>query len=392
MKNTIIIILLIICHEVLEAQKKLNRLEAPTSPASNILGIQPSSVLSPKSYQALETSLFSSFFNSSNEVIIPNDFALEFTPYWTKNHGLSLNEYLYPKSAFDQFIRNFSVSLASTQNFVLGDSSATNGLAFGFRTTFYFSNSNDRKKVTDYKEKLKTQQSVTSYIVSKLESLVVNTNIDNSDEWLKNIKSILIRVMQERGSFKNIEEVEEMANKIYDEASLLPPFESTQPEPFLDSLYVIIDDNLNAQALFNEFKEYIKERQGFSVDIAYANLINFPTNNFEFSYLPRQSFWITPSYRFKDQLSMLKVMGVLRYEWYNIDYFKLYFLDSKIYRNNFDYGLALSTLFWKFSLQFEMVGRYSSTEIPAGTDAQGNELYRKEENSYIESLMSQIKQ
>ena len=158
MKNTLMFILLVFCS-ISNAQEKLNKLQAPTSPAASILGMQPSAVLSPKSYQALETALYSSFVGENGTAVIPNDFALEFTPYWTKNHSLSLDEYLYPKKLTDQFIRNSSLSIASTQNFQLGDSTATNGLGFGYRTTFYIGNKKDREKIEKYISDLKSNTS-----------------------------------------------------------------------------------------------------------------------------------------------------------------------------------------------------------------------------------------
>lgn len=370
------------------AQEKLNKLIMPTSPASSILEIQPKTILSPKSYQALETALYSNFINSDGNAIVPNDFSLEFTPYWTKNHGLSLQEYLYPKSIFDQFIRNLSFSVASTQNFLLGDSSATNGIAFGYRTSFYFGNANDRKEVEGYRDSLQKNQSIQIKIVGTAENLIVKKQIANTDDFLIKIKSTLIKAMFESGNYKNIGEVEKLYVTISNEASIVEPLDLENPDEFLDNFYSIIDKSLNASTLFNEFKSYIKERQGFSVDVAYAHLLNFPTNNFEFSYVPRQSLWITPTYRLKNKLSFLKVMGVIRLEWYNTGYFRTYFPGTNTNANSTDYGLAIAAELNKFSFQFEMVGRSSNSEIPAGTDDDGNQLFRKEQNSDFQYIAS----
>lgn len=368
------------------AQGKLNKLEAPTSPASRIIGIQPSTVLSPKSYQALETTLFSNFFSSTGDAIIPNDFALEFTPYWTKSHSLSLDEYLYPKSAFNQFVRNSSFSIASTQEFLLGDSTTSNGLAFGYRTAFYLGSKKDREKIKNYREKMLINDLI--YVETRALGIRLSENIDSlsNEDILDEINKMVFKVVSKYYK-EDPQKVKEITDKIIKETSQIPPLNKTNPNIFLEAFSEIVDKYLEAQVLFDQFAEYIKERQGFTIDIAYANLLNFPTNNFELSYVPCQSVWITPLYRFKDHWSVLKVLGVFRYEWYNTNYFKLYFPETKIYKNNFDYGLAISTIFQNFSLQFEMVGRYSSTEIPAGTDVEGNELYRKEDNSDFQYLI-----
>lgn len=47
--------------------------------------------------------------------LFPNNLGLEFMPYWANDHGISLEEYLYPKASLDQIYRNSSFSLASTQ-------------------------------------------------------------------------------------------------------------------------------------------------------------------------------------------------------------------------------------------------------------------------------------
>lgn len=369
------------------AQEKLNKLQAPTSPAASILGIQPSAVLSPKSYQALETALYSNFIGENGKAVVPNEFALEITPYWTKNHLLSLEEYLYPKKLADQFIRNSSLSIASTQNFQLGDSTATNGLGFGYRTTFYFGNKKDREIIEKYISDLKSNQQITSLIGSEAQSLLENNKVSTKDEFIEKIKNKIIETINKNISNLSINQKNKLIEDILIEVSMLS-LDINDFDLFLNDFNNIIDSKLKSEILFNEFKTYITNRQGWSVDIAYANLLNFPTNNFEFSYLPRQSLWITPTYHFKDNLNFLKIMGVIRYEWYNVDYFKKYFADSKVYENNIDYGIAISTQFEKLSIKFEMVGRNSETEISAGTDSEGNELFRRDNTSDFQYLGS----
>ena len=55
--------------------------------------MQPSAALHPKSYNELEVSLYSNLYENENASLIPNEFALEFTPYWVTDHGLSLSSY-----------------------------------------------------------------------------------------------------------------------------------------------------------------------------------------------------------------------------------------------------------------------------------------------------------
>lgn len=381
-------IVLVMLPTWLTAQEKLSKLQPPSSPASGILGLQPTTVLAPKSYQALETALFSNFINNNSGSIVPNDFALEFTPYWTQNHSLSVDEYLYPKSSIDQIIRNSSFSLASTQHFQLGDSTMSNALAFGYRTTFYFGNQKDREEVERFTDQLSTDQKVKAKIVSIAEYLITNKEIVNQKEFMAAIGATIVNAVYESGKIGSLKEAEEFKEDIVAKSILIPPLDTAAPDPFLDSLYSLIDQKLSAEIVFNEFKTYIRERYGFSLDVAFAGVLNFPANKFESSYIARQSFWITPAYRFKDKFRFLKVLGVLRYEWYNADYYNAYFPGIKTYENNLDFGLSVAGEFRKFALSFEMVGRNSHSELPAGTDAEGNELYRKEQNSDFQYIAS----
>jgi hypothetical protein len=366
------------CVLIGNAQEKLNKLQAPTSPAASIIGVQPSTVLAPKSYQALETALYSNFIDGNGLGVIPNDFALEFTPYWTKDHGLTVEEYLYPSSVMDQIIRNFSFSVASTQNFQLGDSSNTNGLGFGARTTIYFANSKDREKVKAYNTALNSNQTISQKIIRVSEKIIEQGKVYNREDFIAYMASPISEAINEHMKGLNTTEKQAVINAIISKTKTIP-FDPENAVDFLNQFNHMIDQELKANILFDEYKTYIQQRQGWSVDIAYANLLNFPLNTFELSYVPRQSIWITPTYNFKDNMNFLKVMTVLKYDWYHMDYFKQFFPKSNVFESNLDYGVAVATQFKKFSIQIELVGRSSATEIPAGTDGDGNELYRKKE-------------
>jgi len=387
MKDSFFAMILLFCPIILLGQETLNKLSAPTSPAASVLGVQTAAILAPKSYQTLEATLFSNFYNSESLVAIPNDFSLEFTPYWTKNHKLSLEQYLYP-STYEQVVRNSSLSMASTQKFLLGDSTATNGLAFGYRTTLYFGNTNDRNRVKEYKSKLNELQNIRPLIGLKALKLIKNADINNNFDFLENIQSYLTDVILKYGGFDNIEDAKKITGEILKEAKDLPNFDKNNPQEFTDKFVNIVEKKIGEENLYAEFKAYINERQGWSIDIAYAGIINFPTNNFDYSAVPHQSFWITPTYRFNDRLSHLKLLTVLRYEWYNLGYWEKYFPKNHVYKNNLDYGLGVSGEFKKFSIQFEAVGRKSNSEIPEGKDSQGYALFRKEQNNDFQYLGS----
>jgi hypothetical protein len=371
--RSIIFIYFLAGYFITAAQEKISEISTPASPASSVLGFQATEILAPKNFKALETALYSNFVDGNNNAIIPNDFALEFTPYWASDHGLGLNEYLFPKTIADQVWRNSSFSIASTQNLLLGDSTPTNGLGFGYRTTIYFSSESDRKTIRKYSEDLGDYQGVNANIGALLEGEMANGRITTREEFVKFVGNILPGQLTGPESETLIDEI------LSDlEASARPEFDIEHPEAFLENFYDIVNTVMHGEQIFHEFESYIKERNGLSIDIAAAWLVNFPTNDFEFSYAPRRSIWITPAYRFRNKLEFLKVIGVLRKDWYDLDYYRKYYADTQYFKTNTDYGLGVAGEFRKFSLQAEIIGRMSYTEYMVGADTDGNDLYRKE--------------
>lgn len=380
----IVLLVLLITPIVLSAQEQLNKLKAPTSPAAGILGIQPNVVLKPKSYQALETALFSNFVNSENNTIIPNDFSLEFTPYWTENHSLSVIDYLYPANIGHQFWRNLSASIASTQNYMLADSTETNSISFGARTTFYIGNKVLREKANEKINQIRNGFQANNKILSTAVQLIEDKKVETLQDFMTQMEPIILEAIYDdnlvENAGKSTKQIIEKVSKLH--------LDTSNTENFINEFEAVISKVLTTDDVISNLKDEIENRYGFSLDVAYATFVNFPTGVFEFSYVPKQAFWLTPAYNFRDDLKFLKTQIVLRYEWYNLGYYKRYFNNIDLYENNFDYGLAIAGEFKKFTINIELVGRESQSEISAGTDAEGHELYRKSEGSDFQCLGS----
>jgi len=377
------------------AQKKLTDISLPASPAASVLGVQPSASLTPKSYKALEAAVYSNFTNEEDGLNIPNDFGLEFMPYWFKDHGMTIDEYVEPEF-LDQIIRNSSFSIASTQNFILEDDIATKSVSWGYRTSFLFKEKGYKKAILKQINDLVYVSAVTSAIQGYLNGYhSANPAIVTQQAYLTNLKPDLKGFLIANTNIAlSTPEYDLLFSEVSVEA-LLVSITPANPQSFFDEVVNIINKKLADKGFFitkfDDFKKKLLKRKGFGVDIAYAMLLNFPSNDFEFSIVPRQSAWLAPSYTFnsKDNTATFKGTGVLRYEWYNKSYYNKYFPTSEIFKNNIDYGLAVSMDYNKFSLQFEGTGRSSSTEKDAGIDAEGNMLYTKESDSdfqYIATL------
>lgn len=360
------------------SQEKLNALTAPNSPAAAVLGMQPSAILKPKSFRALEAALYSNFSDSNGNGIIPNDFGLEFMPYWATPHGISIEEYLYPKTNFSQIVRNSSFSVATTQKFLLQDSTETKSIALGYRTSMFFGNQTDKKKLTAYVENLGQNQRIGSKIIAVLEEYRDKEKCDSKESCLLAIREVLTYRIRNELKSKSKKEVEAIVDAIYDEAAALA-YDNEHIDGFYLALSALIERKIGSN--YEEFKTYIRNRQGLLIDFAAALHINFPDGDFNFSEVPKYSLWLAPSYNFSNSLEFLKASATLRYERYFKEYYQKYFPDAMVYENNIDYGLSVSADFKKFTIEFEAAGRSSQSLVEVAQDANGSPLYRKEHSN-----------
>lgn len=372
------------------AQEKLSEITAPTSPAAYLLGAQPSAVLSPKSFQALEAALFSNFSNGEGKGILPNDFALEFTPYWAADHGLTLEDYLFPKNPLDQWWRNSSFSVASSQNFLFEDKTTSNGLSFGYRTSFFIGGGNDRTKIEDFTTKLKQNQKFKTRIKTDIQSVNHKIEVDDKASFLGEIlPKITFRIKEAYGITPKQKDIDSLSAALQAGMNGLPNYkadDSAFSDAFSDLLNPLTDRIFRPDVVFENFKEYIEHRNGFSLDLAYGAFLNFPGNKFDYSVMPRQSLWITPTYNFKGSADFLKLMLVARYEWYDIDYYTKYFPSATNFKHNWDVGLAVSGEFKKLSVQLEAVNRSRKTRIKEGLNPQGVQLFSEKSDDDFQCI------
>lgn len=387
MKKLLLIFVAFVAVQAASAQDKLSPVSAPASPAAYIIGAQPSSVLAPKSFQALETALYSNFANGGDsKTVLPNNLALEFTPYWATDHGLTLDEYLYPTTVWEQLKRNASFSVATSQNFLLEDKTSSSALSFGFRNTLFFGGKRDKEIIKRYTTQLHKKEKLTASLVAFTVPIYADPSITNAKQFLDKAYPAIVKQLRKLYGAIPDEELALFSDRLYEKVGALNNYTSNNNQ-FQSDFNNIMVDEANAVKTVNKgdvdnivttFEKYIQKRTGFALDMAYASFLNFPTGKFEYSIAPRQSFWLTPTYNFENNMDFLKAMAVLRYEWYDLNYYSKYFPSSKNFSNNFDYGIALSAEFKKFSAQIEAVGRSRNSLTPAGTDASGDKLFKKQ--------------
>ncbi len=349
-------------------------LALPDSPAAAVMGMQPNVVLRPKSMRALESALYTGFRNADGDVGILDDIGLEFTPYWWENHGLTIEEYLSGGPAGKQLWRNASFSIATAQKFLLGDSTATKALGLGFRTAVFFGNQRDADSI----QTLLTSIRDNMVITASLRGMMQRSTATTKDVLLADIKPGFRQLLID--TYHRVDFADRVLETSYQKAENIEMGEGSDGKStFISKFREIVRAALGEQ--YEVLKAYMLKREGLRIDFAYGSFLSFPTNETSYSMVPRQSLWMAPSWRFGGKLQAFSLTGVLRYEWYNTRYFDRYFPGTDVFRNNFDYGFALSAEFDKLSVSAEAVGRSASTLEAAGTSGTGETLYVKRSDS-----------
>ena len=101
---------------------ELDNFRTPSSPAFTLLGVSPTAIARPSTPRALATELLSTSKNGSG---IPNNYAIEFAPYWLVPHpSLTFHQYTNPTSA-QSVAQSFSVSLATSRPDTATDTAST---------------------------------------------------------------------------------------------------------------------------------------------------------------------------------------------------------------------------------------------------------------------------
>lgn len=110
-----------------EPQSTVSDLAAPPSPAFVLLGIAPTAIERPQAVRPLVVSALSAVAEQG----FPQNYALEFAPYWLGTPELSFDDY-YKSNVGQALLRHLSVSIATTP-LGTGDDDGT-ALGFGLRT------------------------------------------------------------------------------------------------------------------------------------------------------------------------------------------------------------------------------------------------------------------
>jgi hypothetical protein len=371
----IAITIILIAGDTLCAQntnQALTNVKAPASPASAIIGNQPSTIARPKSWEALETSLFSNFLDSSNRFLIPDNYALEFSPCWALNNKIEIQDFLTP-SPLTSAWQNLSLSISSTNKFILNDSLKTNAIGLGLRTTFWFGTRPEIEAINTLYIDALSASILTNRINVRAGNLLVAASCDKKDFIKALIEDITTNQQAVFAGLNIPQEAQSVWILAYRQYLIdnLKEMDYSVKENRDSEANEAAEKLLEMDKTIDSLASVREERKGFKVELALAMAINYPTNRTDFSYGSKFGIWITPSFEpFRKDFKWIEYLGVLRYHWYNQDFSSRYLPDGKFYEHNIDYGLK-AVLKWKtISFELEGTGRISSVVLSRTVDSE----------------------
>ena len=221
-------------------------LRVPISPAINLLGVAPVEVAQPTAAKAFGLTALESVTNSQGD--FPNNFAIEFAPYWWFLHpDLSFEEY-YEKTGFGQAIlQNLSFSVGTTNATIIDDGAEVEGsrVGFGARTSLLAGNKNPLLDI-------KIQEYLDLAVRCKRELQAANPDLD-----------------------------------------------PTNTEPIEPGVEILPDCSVQAEkiAKIEEIENLSSDRVGWQLDAANAYVFDSPDNDIDELDLSRIGAWLTVSYR-----------------------------------------------------------------------------------------------
>ncbi len=351
----------------------LTELKAPSSPAFTILGVQPTEIARPTTFDAFKANLFDNF-SDENGFSVPQNLALEFSPYWLFNHkNLTFDKLLDPSlnSVWTNMARNSSISIATMdiENQIDDEVTSTSRrLGIGYRTLI-FSGSPSKKNKEKLQKALLELKEVRLTMVSAInltQTLAVDPNYTDFNAFLDSIPAEVEKLFKSKSLNS---QVKERIRQIIEKDIVSPLREQNNTSPldtqakllsYINSTLVVqvLTENKNdiqskSQAVETLIDLNNKNYKGFFLEFASAFTLDFSDNEFDNSSVPKWGFWLTPSYRTENE--KFEFLGVARF-------IKNDVIDN-VETDNFDIGAKLVFEKDKLSFSGEFIQRFQNIEL-----------------------------
>jgi len=265
---------------------------------------------------------------------------------------------------------------------LLRDSVNSNALGFGFRSMLWAGSKSEKNMVINlYNDITKDlSASVKVYRIADTMTCIncdVKAQISQFIEVLDKHRSSIFKVDLKPKIIANLlkEFKQELNNRLSSTAG------------FSDSVETVFDEIANIDTKIRTVQTLASERKGFKLEIAGALALDFPTNETDFSIIPKSGFWITPSYQ-PFNADWIEFIGVLRYYKYNLDFYNKYSTNNNTFDNTVDYGARVALKWKKYTVEFEGVGRASKTIISEDKDNNGIVTTKTKQGSDFQYLLN----
>jgi hypothetical protein len=356
---------------------QMDDLTIPAAPAVTIMGEQPMEISRPKTLNQLETNLINSFTDGQS-FILPEGLALEFMPFWLSSRPSYHFDYAKAEKNESSFLKHLSLSVG-TINKNVGDTSWNSRVGFGFRSQIFSG------KLS--KESLDTLKAIRKKFVNTTRpALIAKTRVNQlsgtvsvtPDQIMSKLEKSILSDFQtnnlslsDAGEFvkwleKNVREIyrKEKRNMTENEVK-------TQLKKIIDDAQIANDANVFATIEttttdFAKTSERIRlNRIGWKWEVAGATYVDFPTQAFTYSQVPRLGLWSNISYTFKKPNISLILQNR-----YIHDFLTMHENGKGQGANMVDNGLSLSIDVKRFSMALEGILRYQwlteREELPGG--------------------------
>ena len=330
-KDTLWVFTFIVNVTFAQEDIKVDQLTAPSSPGILILGSEISNIEKPTNPTDLMVSLINSSESSS---LIPQNYALDLTPYWLFGGGkTTYEEMINHKDLFQNIIQSFQLSIAFKTLENENQSEDSTLLGFGFKFSLL------RGKISN-----------------EFNNKVSNEIMPNLDQLNKTIGE---RIQQD-SIMISIENQMRSADSA--QFAILALMHELRIKEIMATIQT--DDQIKQQ--IEELSQEVKlTRYGFKMDLAGAWAVHFPSQSFSNRELSRFGAWLTAGYETdpSDKEGTWSFLGVARYlQNYNEAFKDANDLILQADNSYFDIGARLIyTYHNKVSLSGEIVNRSNTS-------------------------------
>ncbi|MFX3626004.1 MAG: hypothetical protein ACN6I4_01470 [bacterium] len=296
----------------------LDILRAPSHPSFTLLGIAPESIETPQDPTNVLVSLRNATDNFST---LPKSYAIDIAPAWIFKNNVSANSFLNSKG--DKPLANiwqtFRLSLATHTPNDGVDSSLTQ-MGIGFKTSIFRGNKlsvnwdSSRQKVDSIRNFLKDRTLLLGkYLdIFREESIEYKTNNDSLNKYL-GLESSLNTRLAENSNLANDRGFSAQLSKVKAEVAKYLTLVGYADKKVKREATEHINDSLKAElAVFKKLTSEIQfRRYGWKLDLAGGIVLDYPTQNFDYSLLTRYGAWLTGGYETKKAVNFLAVSRIM---------------------------------------------------------------------------------